>query len=87
VSFQPGTHPVYRYRALTYEQERAVRDAMRRGANAKALATAYGCHVRTIYRTLDRGTRKPITVRLGDYQAVFELDEGIPVQTTPWVPV
>lgn len=72
-------------RALTPDQEEAVRLAVSAGASPKDIAAAYGVHVRTIYRVLARSSIVVYEVELGDYRAQFEVGDDGPIQLTEWV--
>ena len=63
-----------------------VRKAWQNGARAADLATAYGCHVRSIYRAIHRAGAPSWDITVGPYRAKFQLEGDIPVQVTPWVP-
>jgi DNA invertase Pin-like site-specific DNA recombinase len=76
----------YRFRALTPEQEIAVRGAHAAGARAADLAAAYGVSRQTIYRAVERAGRPQYEVHVGDRRASFEIEDGTPVQVAPWVP-
>lgn len=76
-----------RWRALTPDQTAALRHAWVNGAPAKALADAYGVHVRTVYRALQRAVEPSWDVTVGSYRATFQIEAGRPVQVTPWVAV
>lgn len=76
----------FRWRALSPDQEDAVRRAHDRGADSAGLADTYGVHLRTIYRVL---ARRPIArhyVEFAGYRAAFEVFEDGPLQVTPWLP-
>lgn len=74
------------FRALTPDQEDAVRAAFAAGARPRDLAPAYSVSQRTIYRTLTRaGQRQIAEVRLATYRALFEVSDDGPVQLTEWV--
>lgn len=77
----------WRWRALTPDQEAAIAAAHAAGAEPKALADAYCVHVRTIWRAISRASRERHDVVIGEMRATFELEDGVPVQVTPWVPV
>ena len=79
--------PVLRWRALTPDQAVEVRKAWQSGARAADLATAYGCHVRSIYRAIHRAGAPSWEIVVGPYRATFQLERDVPVQVTPWVPV
>ncbi|HEY8773559.1 MAG TPA: hypothetical protein VIM05_03225 [Gaiellaceae bacterium] len=76
----------FRFRALTPAQELAVQRAAQHGAAFEDLATAYGVSERTIRRAIVRERRATYEVQLAGHRATFELEDGAPVQVTPWVP-
>lgn len=78
--------PVLRWRALTPAQASEVRRLYESGVSARQLATGYGVHIRTIYRTLHRQSEAAYDVEVGGFRATFQMEAGRPVQVTPWVP-
>lgn len=81
------THPPeFRFRALTPDQEVAIKAAHAGGAEVGALAGSYGVSPRTIWRAIRRGGCERHLVTVGDMRATFEIEDGMPVQVTPWVP-
>jgi hypothetical protein len=78
--------PGYRWRRLEPRQEAAIEKAWSDGVAASDLASEYGVHKRTIWRTVDRARRERFTdVCLGEWRATFAIsDEDCPVQVTPW---
>ncbi len=76
----------FRARALTPDQETAIAAALAARADIRAVADAYGVSVRTIYRARDRAKRPAYEVDVAGYRATFQLEDGLPIQVTPWVP-
>lgn len=74
----------FQSRALTPQQEKAIRFAVRSGADCNELAAAYGVHRRTIKRTVERAALPFVDVEVGGYRATFEIDETGPIQRTGW---
>lgn len=78
--------PGYRFRVVTPEQEAALRAARESGARVADLAAAYGISVRAAYRAIARAGRPSYEVVVADRRATFQVEDGTPVQVTPWVP-
>ena len=76
----------YRHRALTPRQEQAVANALAGGASVEALARSHGVTTRTIYRAARRANVPTFTAHVGGFTADFRLEDGYPIQQTPWVP-
>lgn len=76
----------YRWRGLTPAQQQRIRATYAAGATTEALATAYGVSQRTIQRYVARGGRPTYSVTVAGFTATYELEDGYPVQVTPWVP-
>lgn len=76
----------YRHRATTPEQALAIKAAFEEGTRAVDLAAAYACSVRAIYRAIERAGRPRYDVVVAQCRATFQLEDGTPVQVTPWVP-
>lgn len=76
----------FRYRALTPEQELAVKAAHEAGASLPQLAGQYAVTQRTICRTIQRVPRERHVVEIGGFRATFEIEDGVPIQASPWVP-
>lgn len=71
-------------RALTPQQEMSVRFLAGAGVPPGDLATMYGVHRRTIYRTIRRAAAPFVVVEIAGYHATFELDDLGPIQVTEW---
>lgn len=77
---------VLRWRAITPGQAIEIRKAWMAGARARDLAVAYGCHVRSIYRAIYRANAPMTEVHVAGFRATFQVEDGLPIQVTPWVP-
>lgn len=72
------------FRALTPDQEEAVRHAASRGADIGELAAAYDVSTRTIRRTIEREPLRVVAINVEGYYAVFEVTPNGPIQRTDW---
>ena len=72
-------------RKITPSQAHAIATAMLTGADAQALADAYGVSKRTIYRYARYGRTRWARVVVGEWAAEYVITEYGPIRCTPWV--
>lgn len=79
----------YRWRRLSPAQITEIARRLPPGSPfevRQALADEYGVVLRTIDRARVYAQRERHRVELAGYVATFELENGEPIQVTPWVP-